>query len=506
MNLLNPEEIKLLDKKTIEVQKISSEDLMERAATACYLKIREHLTFLEHFSATIHVFCGAGNNGGDGYVLARLFSENNFKVITYDVFPSVQKSEDNQSNYNKLKKSSATIVSCENESSIKQIPESDLIIDAIFGIGLNKKVDGFAKEIINSINKSSAVTISIDIPSGLFAEDNTENDFSAIVMSDYTFTFQSPKFSFMFAENAKYIGEYFIVDIGLENPDSIIKSKPRILLTKKFVALQLKKRAKFSHKGTYGHALIVSGQKGKMGAAVLCSSACIKSGAGLVTAYVPSCGIDIMQISIPEIMVESSATENYISGAPNLEKYNSIAIGPGIGLEKETANTVKKIIQDANSPLVIDADALNLISENKTWLAFLPAGTILTPHPKEFDRLFGKSETSYERIQKQIEASIKNGIYIVLKGAHSSIACPDGTLYFNSTGNPGMASAGMGDVLTGIIAGFLACGYHSATAAVLATYLHGLSADNSLINESFESLTASDVVKNLGISIQELSN
>jgi NAD(P)H-hydrate epimerase len=241
----------------------------------------------------------------------------------------------------------------------------------------------------------------------------------------------------------------------------------------------LKKRKKFSHKGSYGHALLVSGSKGKMGAAVLTTKAALHSGAGLVTTFVPQCGYDIIQTSCPEAMCLISSEYDYLVGELDLSNYQSIGIGPGIGTQPGTSELVLKIIQHAACPLVIDADALNILAQNPDWLKLLPKNSILTPHQKEFDRLFGSSISAYDRLQQQIEHSKAHSIFILVKGAHSSLSTPSGEVYFNSTGNPGMAKGGSGDVLTGMITSILASNHSPKEAVTLAMYLHGLAGDKA---------------------------
>jgi ADP-dependent NAD(P)H-hydrate dehydratase / NAD(P)H-hydrate epimerase len=305
-------------------------------------------------------------------------------------------------------------------------------------------------------------------------------------------------------ESERFIGNLKIVDIGL-SPEFIDNVQPAaVLLDDDIIGNLLKRRSKFSHKGNFGHALLIAGGKLKPGAAVLSSIACLRAGAGLLTLHsVESVGQALIN-QFPEAMLSIDSNAVIISHFPDLSPYNSIGIGPGIGMENATAQTFKLLIQNSSSPLLIDADALNILSENKTWLAFLPAGSILTPHPKEFDRLFGNSDNTFERIQKQISFSKKLGVFIILKGAHTIIACPDGAIYFNNTGNPGMSTAGSGDVLTGIILGLLAQNYSSHDAAVIGVYIHGLAGDYALKVQSEETMVASDIILGLAQSFKFL--
>ena len=523
MKILSSEEMRQADAYSIAHEPIRSIDLMERAAKACVswitssptLKLRSQPSHSAQLSKekgakpTVIIFCGLGNNGGDGLAIARLLAAKKFKVDVYIIRYSDKCSADFLVNEKRLKKSEG--VKIHNITSAVQLADCQLhtanfCIDALFGSGLNKPITGLAADVIKLINRSGTTVISIDIPSGLFAEKNVHEKDAAIARASHTLSLESPKLAFMFPENGEYTGGFTVLDIGLD--ESFISSLP----SKNFFVRDIeakflyKKRSKFSHKGTYGHALVVAGSYGKMGACVLTSRACLSAGAGLVTAHIPKCGYEILQTANPEVMVESDTEENIISDNIKIEKYNAIAIGPGIGTEKETQNALKALIQNVRVPLVLDADALNILSENKTWLAFLPANSILTPHVGEFKRLVGSYDNDTERLQLQKDLSFKHGVYVVLKGAHTCITCPDGEVFFNSTGNPGMATAGSGDVLTGIIAALLAQGYTPKKAAVLGVYLHGLAGDIAAQHLSEESLIARNIIEFLGEAFGSLKS
>jgi NAD(P)H-hydrate epimerase len=365
-------------------------------------------------------------------------------------------------------------------------------------------LEGPIAEVVQHINTLENDVVSIDMPTGLFAGDNSENDLSKVVRADHTLTFHCPKMSFLLPETGNLVGELQVVNIDLMvdkmNPQSKYEFVERNELKK-----LVRKRHKFSHKGSYGHALLLAGSKGKMGAAQLSAAACLRSGAGLLTAHVPRIGMDVMQIGVKEAMCSVDSNEDYLIDHPKLEGFSAIGIGPGIGTEKDTANVLKRVLQDAKCTLVIDADGLNILSENKTWLNFLPKGTILTPHPKEFERLAGSWVNSAERLQMQEDFSQKYGVVVVLKDAHTSISTPAGQVFFNSNGNAGMATAGSGDVLTGVILGLLAQGYPSEVAAVLGVWLHGSAGDVAAESQSKDSMLAGDLIKNLGAAFQELA-
>jgi NAD(P)H-hydrate epimerase len=511
MKVLTAEEIRKADAYTIAHEPVKSIDLMERAAKGCvnwlFSSAVSPFSRGRRAGDEVAVFCGLGNNGGDGLAIARLLAAKKYKVEVYIIRYSDKCSPDFLINEKRLKKVKS--VKVHNVTSATQLvdcrlPTAYFCIDALFGSGLNKPIEGFAAEAINCINRSGSPVISIDIPSGLFAEKNSHHKDEVIVRATHTLTFESPKLAFMFPENAEYVGDFSVLDIGLD--EGFISSLPsKSFYVRDIEAKYLyKRRNKFSHKGTFGHALIVAGSYGKMGACVLSSRACLTAGAGLVTVHIPKCGYDILQTANPEVMVEVDSEEKIISDNIKIDKYSVIGIGPGLGTEKETRNALKVLIQNSVKPVVVDADALNILSENKTWIAFLPPDSIVTPHPGEFRRLAGEADNDFDRLQMQKDFSVKHGVFVVLKGAHTCIACPDGEVFFNSTGNPGMATAGSGDVLTGIITGLLAQGYTPKKAAVLGVYLHGLAGDIAAQHLSEESMIARNIIEFMGEAFKSL--
>jgi len=354
------------------------------------------------------------------------------------------------------------------------------------------------------MNGSGAFILAIDSPSGLFADGPTDTKGGAVVKADYTLTFQFPKLSFLFAESAAHTGDWAVLPIGLHD-DFIQELKaPHHLVTAADVRSILRERGRFDHKGHFGHALLIAGNPGKLGAAVLAAEACLRSGPGLLTLSLPPEGIPVLQTAVPEAMVVERPGDYQFIPVKELERYDSIAAGPGLGTGDTTSGALKFLIQGSSIPLILDADALNILGENKTWLAFLPKGSILTPHPKEFERIAGKSSHSFERMQMQKEMSIKYGVYIIVKGAHSCISTPEGHCWFNSTGNPGMATGGSGDSLTGILAGLMAQGYSPLETAILGTWVHGFAADLALEESAWEALLPSDINGMLGAAFRWL--
>ncbi len=501
--ILSVEQIREADSHTIINEPIESNDLMERAAEQCVHWIAQH----RNSKSELIIFCGPGNNGGDGMAMARLLCELNYKVKVFLLKISNHLSKDLEINYERLKEQSkCEIVEVGDVEDLSEIPDKAVVIDAIFGSGLSKPITGLASEVVGEINKHVGITIAIDIPSGLYADVNTDGRQNHVIQADYTLSFQFPKYAFLMSENDRFVGRWIVLPIGLSE-DYINEVKTANYLLEKGDNQKIfKNRLKFSHKGNYGHALLIAGSLGKMGAAVLASKSCLRSGLGLLTTHIPFKGNDVLQSAVPEAMVSLGRFENYFSNVPELKVYNAIGVGPGIGLQEQTQNSIKVLIQNAEVPIVFDADALNILAENKTWLAFLPKGSILTPHPKEFERLAGKSENDFERVDKVKSFAVKHNVVMVLKGAHTIIATPSGECFFNNSGNPGMATAGSGDVLTGIILGLLAQNYTSIQAAIIGVFVHGLAGDLAVKKTGQTSLIASDIIKYLGKAYKKLES
>lgn len=502
MKILTTEQIRQADQYTIIHEPIASLNLMERAASCLAERILQIFPEQDSFA----IFCGPGNNGGDGLAIARLLLQQKKQVHIYIPSYGQKFSEDCGVNLNRLKSTGCdSIHFLASGNDFPVIPENILVIDALYGNGLSRPLDGLVKELVQHINRSSSIKVAIDVPSGLMGENNVENDREAIIKADITLTLELPKLAFLFADNTPYTGKWEIVPIGLHKDFTERAETSFEVVTHEMVRSLLKERPSSGHKGTFGHALLIAGSYGKMGAAVLASEGVLRAGAGLLTTRIPRCGYAVLQAAFPEAMADVDETEEHISGRiQQLEKYDAAGVGPGIGTATGTRQMLKLLIQEAQQPIVMDADALNILSEEKTWMEFLPAHTILTPHPGEFDRLAGKHTDGYSRLQSQRKLSQKHGIYIVLKGAYTSVSTPSGDVYFNSTGNSGMATAGSGDVLTGILTGLLAQGYNPFQAALLGVYLHGLAGDLAAQENSEPSLIASDILRMLGKAYREL--
>ena len=498
MKFFSTTQIKQLDQYTIEYEPITSIDLMERAADALYT------TYLETFSyqRPVLILAGPGNNGGDALALARMLLHTRLDVKVI-LLHADKLSKDCETNRNRLVEMYPNAITELTENfAVPEITNDTIIIDGLFGSGINRMLIGIFAEAVKWINHNAYTVVAIDVPSGLLGEENPLHEKPVIVQADFTLSLQCPKLAFLFPENEIYVGEWKMVDIGI-HPAAIEETESDFYyLEKKDIAPLIKKRSKFSHKGTFGHALIVAGSKGMSGASVLAAKAALRTGAGLVTIHGPECNRNIVQTIIPEVIFQSDYATDLVSNVEASEKHNAIAIGPGIGVHAETTEMLKNFLKKQHKPCVLDADALNILSQQKDLLKLIPENSILTPHPKEFDRLFGPYISTYERMKKASLAAQDLELIIILKGTYTIIATPDAKLYFNSTGNPGMATAGSGDVLTGILVGLLAQGYLPEDAAKTAVYLHGLAGDLALETQSEESLMSGDIIAALGKAYQ----
>jgi len=499
MKILNAAQVRELDAYTIEHEPIPSIDLMERAAEA-FVQWFTHAFF--DLDRSVFIFCGPGNNGGDGLAIARLLQQRFYDLTVFECRVSDTASEDYQINRERLPaRESVEVQQLTSGDTFPDLPENSIVIDGLFGSGLNRPVEGYWAELLSYLNAQPVLRIAIDIPSGLFADRPSAG---VTYQAHHTFSFQLPKLSFFFPENDAAVGDWTLGDIGLDTGFIARTESPYFYLDDGYVRQLLRPRRRYDHKGTYGHALLMVGSYGKVGAAILAARACLRSGAGLLTIHAPSCAYAILQQSVPEAMVSVDRHQFYLSETPRLDPYQAVGIGPGIDQRQTTAQVMEELLLRRDTPLVIDADGLNLLAQNKGWLDQLPKNSILTPHPKEFERLFGPSANGFEQLALQREEAQRLGIVLLLKGAHTRIALPDGSVYFNATGNPGMATGGTGDVLTGMLTGLLAQGYTPAHAAQLGVYLHGLSGDLAAEATQQEAIIAGDLIEFLGHAYRQL--
>jgi len=499
MKIFSADQIRAWDAYTIEQEPILSIDLMERASAKCAEWIIHNNYGKEH----LHFFCSKGNNGGDGLAIARLLLQKGSKVTVYILEFGNKGTDDFQTNLQKLHDVTADIHFLQSAEFFPLLTHTDVVLDAIIGTGLNKQLEGITAALVQHINNSPATVIAIDIPTGMYADKSCKD--ATVIHAHHTLSFQVYKQCFLLPENEENCGEVHLLDIGLDRDyyqHTIAKLQ---LIDQEMIKQIYHKRKPFAHKGQFGHALLIAGSYGKIGAAVLSAQACLRSGAGLLTVHTPLCGYTILQSTIPEAMIETDTDEHFISSIPKeITRYAAIGIGPGIDLHESTAEMLIQLLHETHQSVVLDADALNLLSIKQDLKNFLHEDCILTPHPKEFERLFGKAKNDFERTQLALQKAEELNCIIILKGHYTFIACANGDAYFNSTGNPGMATAGSGDVLTGILTGLLAQGYSAEEASVFAVYLHGLAGDLAALHLSQEAMLAGDITAHLGRAFIQL--
>ncbi len=494
MKILNADQIRALDQSTIQNEPIAPINLMERAA----------LAFVDWFvdrypdTTPTKIFCGLGNNGGDGMAIARLLLEREYPVDVHVVRYAPRESDDFMHNHRRLKLVTEKVNYIEFSRDIPALRHNEVVIDAILGSGLSRPVDGIVKNTIEAINRAPATVIAVDIASGLHADKPNAPD-DVIIEPDFTVAFQLPKLAFLLPKNGRYVGDWTVVDIRLHKRYIDLAPTPFYYTQPHEARLLLHKRDRYAHKGTFGHALLLVGSYGKIGAAVLSARACLRSGVGLLTVQVPRCGYAVLQTAVPEAMCRPDGHQNVLTGASEVESpapadYSTVGIGPGIGKAPETLSMFRELLPTLKKPIVVDADALNLLAENNDLLTLLPPNSILTPHPKEFERLTKKWNDDYEKLDILKDFAKKYQVVVVLKGAYSAIATPTGEIHFNSTGNPGLSTGGTGDVLTGVLTALLAQGYDPVEAAVLGVFAHGQAGDRAAEQRGPIGMVASDVV------------
>jgi len=500
MEILSAEQIRAWDEFTKEQEPITSIDLMERAAESC-------LSWLEknnYLDRSFSIYCGKGNNGGDGLALARMLSLQDCPVTVHILEFGHLGTDDFQANLARLHATPVEIRFVQGPENFHPIPAGNILIDALLGSGLNRALEGVTAQLAAHMNQSGNTIIAIDIPSGLFADRSSTGN--PAIRAHHTLSFQCYKQAFLLPENEPFTGQVHILDIGL-HPDYLRQVTSGLELVDPFIIQSIfRPRKDFAHKGTYGHALLIAGSYGKIGAALLASRACLRSGAGLLTTHVPVCGYTVLQTALPEAMVLTDKDEQINTAfAGELSGYSVVGIGPGIGQDERTKELLKDVLRRYQKPVVLDADALNMLAADPSLFSFLSPYSILTPHPKEFERLFGSSANDFERLELACEQAKQHQCVIILKGHYTFIAMPGGKGYFNSTGNAGMAKGGSGDVLTGILMALLSQGYSPGEAAILGVYLHGLAGDLAAETFSKESMLPSDLTDHLGKAYQVLA-
>lgn len=484
--------LKKLDEYTIQNEPIASIDLMERAART----FTQAVASKWKKETPVTIFAGPGNNGGDALAIARMLSHQGYLVNAFLFNPHGSLSPDCQANKELLEKTDVTFTEVSTQFTPPKLTNKHLVIDGLFGSGLNKPLSGGFAAVVKYINACSSTVVAIDIPSGLMGEDNDNNDKTAIIRANYTYSFQLPKLSFMFADNAEFVGEWELLDINISQEIIDETETDFRIVEEEEIQKKIKTRGKFAHKGDFGHAMLIAGSYGMAGAAVLAARSCLKSGVGLLTIHTPAINNSILQTAVPEAMVDPDYHEHIFATIADTSDFDAVGIGPGLGKTEEAGIAVLQQIRSCESSMVIDADGLNfLASHRQTLLSHIPKNSILTPHPGELERLVGKCKSSHERLMKARELAYNAKVCIVLKGAYSAIITPDGKCSFNPTGNPGMATGGSGDVLTGIILALLAQRYKAEDAAIVGTYIHGMAGDIAKGRYSTIGLTAENIIE-----------
>lgn len=493
MKIFSAQQIRDGDAFTIRQEGISSAMLMERAAARCYQWIAAQY----HRDTPMLVVCGMGNNGGDGLALTRMLLQEGFSARAVVLQHTGQFSPDATHNFTLLHQLAPGEVQILSQGMfITELPEHILIIDALFGTGLNRPLEGWPAAFVKELNELPNEKIAIDIPSGLPADSLPPID-AAVIKASHTLSFQFWKRSFLHAEAEPFTGQVHVLDIGLSSTWREATHSQYHTIDHETARAIYRPRKTSGHKGTYGKAMLIGGSYGKIGAIALSTRAALRSGAGLVYTQAPSCGYEILQATQPEAMF-LPAGEKHIDRIETDIEATALGIGPGLGQDPQTAKALMAFLEQYDKPLVLDADALNILSAKETNLSLLTAGSILTPHPKEFTRLFGPSPGSMLQVELGRAKAMKYNVCIVLKGHHTAVLLPNGECWYNTTGNPGMATGGSGDVLTGILTGLLAQGYSSRDAALLGVYLHGLAGDIAAASLSEEALIAGDIPEYLG--------
>ncbi|WP_081211682.1 NAD(P)H-hydrate dehydratase [Salegentibacter sediminis] len=500
MKIYSAEQLQKADSISVKNQNITSTELMERAAGMVFNQIHSRL---EASDIVVKIFCGIGNNGGDGLVIARMLVEHGYEVKVFVVNYSDKRSKDFLINYDRFKNTTKDWpVLIKNQNDFPKIDEGDFVIDAMFGIGLNRPIEGWVGALVAHINKSGAFILAIDMPSGLYAEKIPESK-SAIINANFTLTFQSPKFTFFLPQTMDNVGDFQVLDIGLDKEFLAKTNTSARLIGKEEARLLYKNRKKNSHKGDYGHSLIIGGSYGKIGSIVLSATAALKTGAGLCSVFSPECGYEIIQTALPEAMVITDKQKKHLSEIKIDFEPDVLCFGMGAGTGDEASSAFQKLLKETKKPMLIDADGLNMLAKNKELLDLVPERSVLTPHPKELERLIGKWDDDLHKIKKVQKFIKKYNVILVLKGAHSFCFSKE-EIFINNSGNPGMATAGAGDVLSGVISGLMSQKYDPVIAVVLGVYLHGLAGDLAAEKMGYEAITAREIINNLGGAFFEL--
>ncbi len=498
MKIVPVSEMKRIDSATVQAEGITLFDLMERAATAWVNYFVER----SRSERRVVVLCGPGDNGGDGLVIARLLHQQDYIVSCRLFTLGKRTSECNQLAKRLLIESGADFMEVEELSDeALDFSKYSTIIDALFGVGLQSPLTGDFATVVRAMNAAQGRVVAVDMPSGLFCEDNGGNPHENIVEAAETYTFQYPKLSFLLPENASHVGNWKVLNINL-NREAIAECDSYFYgTTESFIKFSIPRTRTFTHKGLNGKGALIAGHSNMVGAAILASISAVRSGLGLLHTYLPPQGLAPLMARVPEAIPKlfNSHDDSFIE-LTEPDQYGAIAIGPGLGIRFSSAEGVARLLRSSTCRLVIDADGLNIIAENPDLMDVLPGRTILTPHPKEFERMVGRWADDFERLDKLGKFAVHYGVIVVLKDAYTTIALPDGKFIFNPTGNPGLAKGGAGDVLTGVLLALAAIRIPLDLAAVLGVYIHGLAADILAERYGMRGYTPSMVAENIGLA------
>ena len=491
------EQMRRAEAHTMRTEPIASVDLMERAGARCasWISIAAKAGTCRPGSGGGYlVLAGPGNNGGDGLVIARHLHASGFKV--HVLLPPLgdRTSPERDLQLKRAREAGVVVVTLE-DGELPEMGPADVIIDALYGIGLRGPLEGWITSLITSINAIGVQVVAVDIPSGLQADGPSDGP---CLRATWTLTFEWAKTALVVPEHADAVGELVVLSVGIRPDPGLEKFGTLQLMDGSDLRALLHPRPSAGHKGTFGHAVLVAGSAGKLGAALLATRACARSGVGTVTVHLPGVGPALLHATIPEAMCSSDGCSTHVTQVPKDLVGSAWGVGPGLGSHADTALMLKRLIQDPPAPLVLDADALNILAANPTWSAFLPAGTILTPHPKELDRILGSTSIdTNDRWTKARELAVRIGCVVVVKGATTAICTPAGHVLLQRWNNSGLAKGGSGDALTGLITGLRAQGYESVASACLGVYLHGTAAHAVAQQRGYDGMLISDVIEAL---------
>lgn len=508
MKIFTSEDIRTIIAKSLEADGSTVAELAEKVAEGVAADI------LARWRPTkrTFVFAGPGLNGAYGLATARKLAEAGFspEVFLFNIRGKMLSPDCKRLRDEVEKVPGLTLTEVVNTFDPPQLPSSALVVDALFGVENHQPLAGGFVSLVRYINESRTTVVSIDLPSGLFSDWNPNGVNRDIIHANTTVAVGFPHLCFLMDENAELVGQWKVLDVGFD--EGVVREMPTKfhLVERADIKRVLRPRSEFCNKNDLGHALLIAGSYGMVGAATLAARGALRSGAGKVSVYSASCAYSPLQTSVPEAMFIGDKGK-FMVGAinpatfPQSAKGNlAVAIGPGLGTNDATAAAVESFIKSWDKPMVVDADALNIIAMKRDLLNHLPLLSVLTPHDGEFDRLFDAQFNHERRILKAIEMSAAYNILILLKGRYSALVRPDGKVFFNFSGNPGMATGGSGDVLTGVIAGFMAQGLKPEVASIVAAFVHGEAGDLAAEEQGEYGMTSGDIASKIGIAIKNI--